>query len=181
MAILAGSPPLNGAVVLPGNIVVDARALAVLPLVVASDVAPVDSARAAAFAAALDGELVGALRAVPGFFVVNAAPVPKGAAAALPPSAIGALVGARGIVAGTVLSAESGIEVELVLLDATNDTRLWRERYRAGAAAAPIAARAIEHIAAALVAPPSGESPALRARGTSALASFGTQTEEADE
>jgi hypothetical protein len=58
---------------------------------------------------------------------------------------------------------------------------LWRERYRAGAAAAPIAARAIEHIAAALVAPPSGESPALRARGTSALASFGTQTEEADE
>jgi hypothetical protein len=92
-AIVAGLPPLNGAVVLPGNYVVDARALTVLAFGIADGRAGSGGAgRAEGFAAALERELVGALRAVPGLHVIDADPVPAGAAASLAPSAIGTLM-----------------------------------------------------------------------------------------
>src|SRR5690606_13626000 len=86
-AIVASSPPMNGAVLQPPNeFVVDARTLAVLPLAPASGEVPAD-VRTRAYAAALERELIAALRSVPGLHLLDAAPVPANAAAELAPSA----------------------------------------------------------------------------------------------
>ena len=171
-AIVASSPPVNGAVLLPPNeFVVDARTLSVLPLVPAVEGAAAD-ARTRAFAAALERELIAALRSVPGLHLLDAAPVPANAAAELAPSEIGRLLGARGIVQGTLRETPSGPEIELVLLDASTDTLLWENRYRARATDA-IAADAIPSIAAAIVATSEDDARAGSARAVNALTSFG--------
>lgn len=171
-AIVASSPPVNGAVLLPPNeFVVDARTLSVLPLVPAVEGAAAD-ARTRTFAAALERELIAALRSVPGLHLLDAAPVPANAAAELAPSEIGRLLGARGIVQGRLRETPSGPEIELVLLDASTDTLLWENRYRARATDA-IAADAIPSIAAAIVATSEDDARAGSARAVNALTSFG--------
>lgn len=171
-AIVASSPPLNGAVLLPNDFAVDARTLAVLPLAVTTEGTSADAVRAHAFAAQVARKLSLALQSVPGLYVLDAAPVPANAAVELAPSAIGALIGARGIVVGTLRDTAAGSEIEIALLDASNDTLLWENRYRADAAD-PITADAIPSIAAALVALSRDDAPAWSARGTNALTSFG--------
>jgi TolB-like protein len=172
-AIVASSPPLNGAVLLPPNeFVVDARTLAVLPLAPAGGEAFSADVRTRAFAAALERKIIAALRSVPGLHLLDAAAVPASAAAELAPSAIGTLIGARAIVRGTMRETAEGLEIELALLDAVTDTLLWKSSYRARATSA-IAADAIPSIAAALVATTEDDARAASAREINALTSFG--------
>lgn len=169
-AIVASSPPLTGAVLLPNEFVVDARTLAVLPLTPAGEAAAPD-ARTRAFAAAVESELVAAFRAVPGLHLLDAAPVSAQAAAELAPSEIGTLLGVRAIVKGTLSETPEGSEIEIALLDAATDSLLWENRYRARAASA-IAADAVPSIAAALVATAQDDARAAFVRGLNVLTSF---------
>lgn len=122
-ASLASAHPV---VVLPGNVVVDANSLAILPFSSGTQ-APVR------MAATLHDDLVSALASIPGLYTVAADKVAAYAGSDLPVSEVAAQLGTRGIVTGTVAADAGRLSVSVRLTDASTGRVLLEADYERGA------------------------------------------------
>lgn len=115
-------------VVLPGEVVVDASSVAVLPFVNLTR-NPADGSVAAYFDAGLAADLhsgiVDELGGIAGVQVVNRHAVMPYAGVDLPAGDVAAELGVRGIVRGGLRSEAGRVDVEIELVDAVDGRRLW--------------------------------------------------------
>lgn len=119
----------QSAVELPGQVVVDARSVAVLPFVTVSDGAGSRSDDASRLTDSLHEEVVAQLASVPGFYVIQEQSVLPYSELALMPSEVAIQLGVRGIVRGFVQVADDNIRVNVQLTDAVNDELLLEDAY----------------------------------------------------
>jgi TolB-like protein len=115
------------AVELPGQVVVDARSVAVLPFAI--DRATRRRGDAASFAASLHGQIVTRLAAVPGFYVAEPRSVQPYTDSGLAPRDIAVQLGVRGVVQARVELEQDNVHVNLQLTDAANDSLLLEDAY----------------------------------------------------
>jgi TolB-like protein len=113
-------------VVLPGNIVVDANSLAILPFSSGTQTA-------AGTAARLHDDLVSALASVPGLYPAGGETVAAYAGSALPVAEIAAQLGTRGVVTGTVAMEAGRLSVCVSLTDASTGRVLLEAGYQRSA------------------------------------------------
>jgi TolB-like protein len=123
-SIVASSAGANSTVMLPGRVVVDANSIAVLPFAEAAG----DGA-SRGFAAGLHSDIVAALRAVPGLYVVGGPSVAPYAGTDLSPAEIGAQLGTRGVLAADAALEAGELRVAARLIDAATGDVLWRADY----------------------------------------------------
>src|SRR6185369_17325856 len=123
-SIVASSAGANSTVMLPGGVVVDANSIAVLPFV---DSSADDASRR--LAAGLYDDIVAALRAVPGLYVVGGSSVAPYAGTDVGPSEVGAQLGTRGVLAADVELRTGELRVAVQLTDAATGDALWRAGY----------------------------------------------------
>jgi TolB-like protein len=124
--LIGAAQAANPIALLPGDVVVDARSIAVLPFTPDGDTrGPQDSS----LAARLQRDLTAALAAIPGVYAIDAVSASAYAGADLAPAAIGAQLGARAIMTGQVAGADGRIRIAAVLRDATTNAILWRHDY----------------------------------------------------
>jgi TolB-like protein len=148
-ALLGAAQAANPVALLPGDVVVDAHSIAVLPFTPAGDGAEAD---AADLAARVERDLIATLSAIPGMYAIGDVSARAYAGAELPPSAIGAQLGVRGIVTGRIAVTADRIQITAVLRDATTNAVLWRNDYDdALAALSSIQGDIVEAVTAALV------------------------------
>jgi TolB-like protein len=121
------------AVVLPGQVIVDARSLAVMPFDVVAAAGKVaraaDQGRARTFAAELHGAVVRQLAAIPGIYVAEPESVIPYADTDLRPVQVAAQLGVRGIVEGRVAFDDGRIRVVLRLTDAASNEVMWQSAF----------------------------------------------------
>jgi TolB-like protein len=145
--IVASAPPTDSAVLLPGRVIVDVSSVALLPFATA----PGGEPERGDLAGGLHRELVRALAAVPGLYVVAAPSAYVGAD--LAPAEMGAQLGARALVLGSVALEDDRLRVSATVLDAATDEILWQADYdRPVDELRAIQVDLIDGIAAALVA-----------------------------
>lgn len=155
-AIVASAPPTDSAVLLAGNVVVDVSSVAIVPF------AATPGGERDDLAAGLSREIVAALAAVPGLYVVAAPSVY--ASADLPASEVGVQLGTRAIVRGSAALEAGRLRVSVVVLDAATDDVLWQTDYdRPVDELRAIQVDLVDNIAASLV-DPSHRTRALSAR-----------------
>jgi TolB-like protein len=155
------------AIVLTGSVVVDANSVAVLPFV-AQAAEQKEAVSRADIVADLHRDLVAALRAVPGLYVIAESSVLPYAALELPASEVGAQLGARAVLGADVAFTPGEVVITARLLDAATDTVLWDARYeRPLADLRAVQVEILVAVAAALV------DPELRTRSARGLAKAG--------
>jgi TolB-like protein len=156
------------AIVLPGRVVVDANSVAVLPFVTQDFGRTDDAEPRSRVAADLHRNIVAALRAVPGLYVIAEPSVSPYAAMELPASEVGAQLGARAVLGADIAAAAGNVLVTVRLVDAATDTLLWEDRYTP---ALPdlraVQVQILDGVVAALV------DPELRARSARSSAKAG--------
>jgi len=146
-SIVASSAGANSTVMLPGGVVVDANSIAVLPFV---DSSADDASRR--LAAGLYDDIVAALRAVPGLYVVGGSSVAPYAGTDVGPSEVGAQLGTRGVLAADVQLRTGELRVAVQLTDAATGDALWRAGYeRPSDELRAVQIDVIDNVAAALV------------------------------
>jgi TolB-like protein len=114
---VAVDAPRTAAAVLPGGIVVDASAVAVLPFAGTGD---------GTLAAGLARGVVSSLRTVPGLYVIAGAAVQPYARTELAAPELGGLLGARGLVDGSVELVDGRVHVNARLREAATGATLWQ-------------------------------------------------------
>lgn len=139
---------------LPGQVVVDASSVAVLPFVNLSR-NPADGSVVAHFdaglAAELHADIVAELGEQPGIDVINRHAVMPYAGLELPPDEVAADLGVRGVVRGGLRSENGTVEVDIELVDAVDGTTLWEmQESRPAAELDTVRAEVVTAVAAAL-------------------------------
>jgi TolB-like protein len=114
---VAVDAPGTASAVLPGGIVVDASAVAVLPFAGAGD---------GTLAAGLARDVVSTLRTVPGLYVIADAAVQPYAGTELAAPELGGLLGVRGLVDGSVELVDGRVLVSARLREAATGATLWQ-------------------------------------------------------
>jgi adenylate cyclase len=114
---VAVDAPTAAAVVLPGGIVVDASAVAVLPFAAAGD---------GTLAIGLANDVASTLRTVPGLYVIADAAVQPYAGTELAAPELGGLLGARGLVDGSVALVDGRVLVNARLREAATGAIVWQ-------------------------------------------------------
>lgn len=114
---VAVDAPSNAVAVLPGGVVVDASAVAVLPFAGSGD---------GVLAAGLEQDVAQALRTVPGLYVIADAAVEPYAATELGAAELGSLLGARGLVDAEVELVGGRVLVNARLREASTGAILWQ-------------------------------------------------------
>jgi TolB-like protein len=120
-AALAGADPV---VILPGEVVVDGKSLAILPFVTTDDEATPGSLRSPAardIASRLYEDVMQQLGQLPGVYVADSRSVAAYAAEDLPREQLAALLGVRGIVEGDVSAGDGRIRVFVRMTDVYNE------------------------------------------------------------
>jgi len=143
----------ESAVALPGPIIVDARSVAVLPFAEVSLEPGEDDG--GALAASLYDEVVRALSAVPGVYVVDRGTVAPYAGSGMDAGQIAAQLGVRGIVEARVSMVEGRVQVTLQLTDAARAAPPTRDAFdRPFGELSAMRAEIVSNIALALAASP---------------------------
>lgn len=141
---------MEPAVMLPGAIPVDARAIAVMPFAAAAS-AEAPNAGEATIAADLYTMVLRQLERIPGLYVVGAAAVEPYVDASVSLPDIAAQLGVRGIVQAHVASADGRVQAIVRLVDATNNRLLVDDDFDGPISEMPTMRTEIAmHIAAAL-------------------------------
>jgi TolB-like protein len=122
---LGGAEP----VVLPGAVIVDARSLAVLPFVDIDAQLGTSSGESRAIAAALHDQVVRALAAIPGIYVVGSQSVAAYGDLGVVPEVMAAQLGVRGIVEARVTATDGRVRVSLRVIDAARDRLLLEDAF----------------------------------------------------
>ena len=157
---LASADPV---VVLPGEIVVDARSVAVLPFVGVGDrlAETREGAATNAIAARLYDEVVRQLATIPGVYVVGRPSVVPYENRDLRPEAVAAQLGVRGIVAARVESEDGRVRVLLQVIDVAGNGALSEDAFdRPVAELTAMRTDIVTNIAAALASPAGTAVPA---------------------
>lgn len=124
--LIGAAQVASSTALLPGDVVVDAHSIAVLPFTPDGDTpSPQDSD----LAARLQRDLTAALGAIPGVYAIDEVSARAYAGADLAPAAIGAQLGARAVMTGHLAVADGRIRIAAVLRDAATNAILWRHDY----------------------------------------------------
>lgn len=138
----AASEPV---VLLPGQVIVDAHSVAVLPFV-----GDADGGADRRLADRLHGEVVKGLAAIPGVYVIDRESVAAYEESKILPRDIAAQLGVRGVVEGSVASADGRVRVVLRFTDAASERLLQDAHERSVNELERIEADIVTNIAVAL-------------------------------
>jgi TolB-like protein len=123
---LAAADPVA---VLPGEVVVDARSVAVLPFVGAGLADTREGAATNAIAAQLYDDVVRQLATIPGVYVVGRPSVVPYENRGLRPEVVAAQLGVRGIVEARVATEDGRVRVLLQIIDVAGEGVLWDDAF----------------------------------------------------
>lgn len=121
---IPGFTAVDRVAVLPGQVIVDIGSVAILPFAgEQSDSERTGGQDSRALATSLYEQVLRQLESIPGVYVIGSGPLEPYLGSEIPPEEMAALLGVRGIVQGSVRSAEGRVSILLSMTDAANRGR----------------------------------------------------------